>query len=998
MMILALAACCQDARALNPSVEINQYEHTGWTARDGIFKGLIQTLAQTPDGYLWIGTDSGLYRFDGVRSVSFQPPGGEKLRSNRIFSLLVSRDGKLWIATADGLASWKDGRLTHYPEFGGRFVYKVFEDRAGVIYVSAGAPLWNGKMCALRNSRWECTGDDVKFGTGVFDFYEDHAGNLWLLSEVGLWRWKPGVPKLYPIPVNASSLGSILEGDDGNLWLGMRGGIRPLIGEHPGDYLRLGKRQFRTDRVYRDRDGALWISTVDLGLLHVYQGKTDTFGRADGLTANYAMTIFEDREGNIWVATISGLDRFRDLAAPRFSTKQGLSNDTIDSVLTSRDGSVWMGSYDGMNRWKDGKNTIYRVRPSLREEVGQEVVDPGLRSNGIRYLFEDSKGRIWVATAAGLTAFDGRHFVPGNDVPREVYGFVEERPDEFWVNDGQGLIHLTNGRVVETVPWSRFEHDQFAREIVADGSRGGLFVGLYQGGVRHFKDGKVIESSEDSYKTAAVRQLRRDESGAIWAATEGGLSRLNKGRIDTMTSQNGLPCDSVLSMIEDDDRALWLYLSCGMARVTRSDLDGWMKDSRRKVQPVVLGESDGVLNRSDLGRYGPRTAKSKDGKLWFVQFDGITVIDPHRLALNKLPPPVHIEEVKADGAIHDATRRGETGMRLPALSRDLEIDYTGLSLVAPEKNRFRVKLEGWDRDWKDAGNEHRAFYSNLPPRSYRFRVMAANNSGVWNEAGDFLDFSIDPAYYQTRWFEAACGMAFLALLWGVYRYRVHQIAREYNMRMDERVNERTRLARDLHDTLLQGFQGLILRLQALGEMLPRGEAKDELERTLERADQVVTDSRKTVHDLRLSTVVTNDVARAIRTMGEELSSEGTATFELVVEGEAREMHPIVRDEVYRITREALRNAFSHARASHIEAEITYGELFRLRIRDDGEGIGQEILEKGRTGHYGLAGMRERAAEIGAKLEIWSGAGSGTEIDLSIPGSIAYGKRSREKGE
>jgi signal transduction histidine kinase len=350
---------------------------------------------------------------------------------------------------------------------------------------------------------------------------------------------------------------------------------------------------------------------------------------------------------------------------------------------------------------------------------------------------------------------------------------------------------------------------------------------------------------------------------------------------------------------------------------------------------------------------------------------------------------VHVEQIIADRKTYAAS----SNLRLPPLVRDLEIDYTALSLVAPEKNRFRVKLEGRDRDWKDVANERTAFYNDLPPRNYRFRVVASNNSGVWNEAGASFDFSIAPAYYQTSWFRAACGVAFLALLWGLYRYRLHQIAQAYNVRLEERVGERARLARDLHDTLLQGFQGLMLRLQALDELLPAGEAKDELEGTLDRADQVVAEGRKAVHDLRLSTVVTNDLARAVKAMGDELSGEGSATFELLVEGETRELHPIVRDEVYRITREALRNAFSHARAKHIEAEITYGEqLLRVRIRDDGEGIAPAILEDGRPGHYGLPGMRERAAEIGAQLDIWSGVGAGTEIDLSVPGSIAYGKR------
>jgi signal transduction histidine kinase len=301
-------------------------------------------------------------------------------------------------------------------------------------------------------------------------------------------------------------------------------------------------------------------------------------------------------------------------------------------------------------------------------------------------------------------------------------------------------------------------------------------------------------------------------------------------------------------------------------------------------------------------------------------------------------------------------------------------------------------LEGVDAEWQNVGTRRQADYSNLGPGPYRFRVIASNNDGVWNETGASFDFAIAPAYYQTNSFRVTCLAALLAALWGLYRYRLHQIAREFNMRMEERVGERSRVARDLHDTLLQGFQGLMLRLQAVYELLPQGEAKAELEQTLDRADQVVTESRKAVHDLRLSTVVSNDLERAVRALGDELSSENSATFGLLVEGQTQELHPIVRDEFYRIAREALRNAFSHARAQHIEVEITYAErLLRLRIRDDGKGIAPAILEEGRDGHYGLPGMRERAAEIGAKLDIWSGIGAGTEIDLSVPGSIAYRK-------
>jgi signal transduction histidine kinase len=370
-----------------------------------------------------------------------------------------------------------------------------------------------------------------------------------------------------------------------------------------------------------------------------------------------------------------------------------------------------------------------------------------------------------------------------------------------------------------------------------------------------------------------------------------------------------------------------------------------------------------------------------------LPFDGVSVIDPHHLSFNNLPPPVHIEEITADRKKYQTS----SNLRLPPLVRDLEIDYTALSLVAAEKVFFRVKLEGHDSDWKDMGIARNAFYNDLPPRNYRFRVMACNNSGVWNEAGASFDFSIDPRYYQTAWFKIACVAAFLTVLWGVYRLRLHQIAQVFNARL----GERTRIARELHDTLLQSFQGLMLRLQVVDDLLPPGKAKEQLEQSLERADQAIAEGRESIHDLRSSTTTTNDLAQAVRSVADELEGEGSPTFRLVVEGPARELHPILRDDVYRIAREALRNAFSHAQAHHVEAEITYGDrLLRVRIRDDGQGIPADILEAGRAGHYGLSGMRERARQIGAILEIWSGGGSGTEIELTVASSIAYAKSAR----
>jgi signal transduction histidine kinase len=384
-----------------------------------------------------------------------------------------------------------------------------------------------------------------------------------------------------------------------------------------------------------------------------------------------------------------------------------------------------------------------------------------------------------------------------------------------------------------------------------------------------------------------------------------------------------------------------------------------------------------------------------------LPFDGVSVIDPRHLPFNKLPPPVHIEQIIADRKTFEIS----PNLHLPPLVRDLEIDYTALSLVAPEKIRFRVKLEGRDPDWKDVGNERKAFYNDLAPRNYRFRVAACNNSGVWNEAGASFDFSIAPAYYQTAWFRASGVAAFFALLWALYRYRLHQIAQEFNARLDERVNERTRIARDLHDTLLQSFHGLMFRFQAARNMLPRRpeEAMQALDGALERTEQAIAEGRDAIHGLRGSTVATHELAQAVTALGAEMrhemapqdsahgSTHDSATFHVVVEGPPLDLHPILRDDVYAIAREAVRNAFRHAQARNIEADITYnGSSFQLRIRDDGKGIDPQILAEGRAGHYGVPGMRERAKRIGGKLDVWTGTGAGTEIELNIPGSIAYG--------
>jgi ligand-binding sensor domain-containing protein/signal transduction histidine kinase len=1000
-----LAAWCPRAFALDSSLDISQYAHTAWKSREGFFNGAIWAIAQTPDGYLWIGTTSGLLRFDGDRGVPWQSPTGEDLPSSNILRLLSARDGTLWIGTSRGLASWKGGKLIQYHEVDGQSITALLEDREGTVWVGT----WTtppGKLCEIHSSKVSCHGEDGSFGLGVLSLCEDSSGNLWAGAATGLWRWTPGLPKRYPMPER--EIRGLIEGDQGAILISMPGGIRQLRDGQVEPYpLSANWPPLKPESLLRDREGSLWIGTQRGGLMHVHQGRLDVFAQPDGLSGDEtSRDLFEDREGNIWVSTQSGLDRFSDFAVATISVKQGLSAATVWSVLSAKDGSVWLGTTGGLNRWNNGQIWIYRKRRDrlLAGPAGQsaasEVTDSGLPTD-VESLFQDDRGRIWVFTHRGVARFENGQLTPVSSIPGgTVHSVAGDTAGNLWISDqDRGLYHLLDGKLAERIPWVRLGREDFAYALSTDPVRGGVWLGFYQGGVAYFSEGQIRASYRvaDGLGKGTVNDIRLDSDATLWAATEGGLSRVRNGHVATLTHLNGLPCDAVNWVIEDDSHAFWLYMPCGLVRIGQSDLHEWDNDPKRKIQTAVFGSSDGVSSPPLRVGFSPQVAKSADGKLWFLPGDGVSVIDPRHLPFNKLPPPVRIKQITADRKTYDTSSDVNGHLRLPPLIRDLEIDYTALSLVAPEKNQFRYKLEGHDRDWQTVGNRRQAFYNDLPPGNYRFRVVASNNSGVWNEQGAALDLSIAPAYWQTTWFRAACVAAFLFLIWALYQLRLREVARVFNARLEERVGERTRIARDLHDTMLQNFQGLLLRFQtvlALCETRP-AEAKEVLRSSIDQTAQAITEGREAVQGLRASTVERNDLAQAITTLGEQLAAEASsatsAGLHVEVEGESRNLHPIVRDEIYRIASEALRNAFRHAEAEQIEVEFRYDQRqFRLRVRDDGKGIDAKFLTtEGRTGHFGLHGMRERAKLMGGKLTVWTAAESGTEIELIIPAARAY---------
>jgi signal transduction histidine kinase/ligand-binding sensor domain-containing protein len=1014
-----LLACCPCAFALDPSLDVSQYAHTAWKTSEGFCKGVIWSIAQTPDGYLWLGTEFGLLRFDGVRAVPWEPPAGEQLPSSDIRSLRVARDGSLWIGTYRGLVSLKDGKLTHYPELDGLIVEWLLEDRERTMWVVAGWALSEARLCRIQSGKTQCYGEDGGFGAGVTTIYEDSGGNVWAGAMTGVWRWKPRPPKLYTM-APAQRTYALIESDDGGILIARRGGITKLRNGTFEPYPMPAGLSFPPDRLLRDRDGGLWVGAlVDNGLLHIHEGKTDLFTQADGLSGNTVFSLFEDREGNLWVSTGDGLDRFRDFSVHSLSVQQGLSSRSVSSVLATKDGSVWLGTSDGLNRWRREEITIYRRR-SLRDLRGgsllsestakrgpdstptiRKVFGSGLPHDVMQSLFEDDHGTIWVATLSGVAVLKSDRLYALAGVPAgNVFAIAGDRADNVWISHDAALFHLHKERVVERIPWANFGRTQPARALLHDGGQGGLWIGFREGGVAFYKDGQLRASyaGAQALGEGIVHSFYPDRDGALWTATEGGLSRIKDGRVLTLTSQNGLPCSNVHWMIEDDADSVWLYTACGLIRVARPELDAWASHAKQIIQASVFDSFDGVGNRSDITEPSPTVAKSTDGRLWFVGTGGVSVIDPHHLHENRLPPPVQIAHIIADGKTYDATN----GLRLPPLVRDLTIDYTALSLVAPEKVRFRYMLEGQDPSWKEVVNDRKVQYSNLAPGHYRFRVMASNNSGVWNEEGALLEFAISPAFYQTASFRVFCVVALMALLVLAYQLRVRQLAGQFNRTLDARLSERTRIARELHDTLLQSFQGLLLSFQSVVKILPERplEARQRLESALDLAAGAITEGRDAVQGLRSSAFETNDLVNGIIAFGQELTNTAAnvdhPAIEVEVDGGPRRLNPVVRDEAYRIAGEALRNAFRHARAQRVTVEIKYERRqFRLLVRDDGKGIADTTTLQGQAGHYGLPGMRERAEVVRGKLEVWSKLNSGTQVGLSVPGKIAYGMLSRQ---
>jgi signal transduction histidine kinase/ligand-binding sensor domain-containing protein len=962
------------AFALNPSFGVHAYAHMAWTTRSAAFKGAPRAVTQTTDGYLWLATEFGVLRFDGVRFVAWRPPDDSRLPSTNIVSLHGTRDGSLWVGTTRGLARWKDGALTRFAELADHYVSAIQDDAEGTVWVGTSAGVaGQAKLCAVRSATVHCDEGAGRWGRFVIALHVDRHGALWVGAASGLWRWWPGPPTHQAMPYPLAEIHGIADGTDGALLLALNRDIRRIIADRldPDPLVVNGSAVMPTALLY-DRHGVLWIGTVNRGVFHVAHGRVQQFTRNDGLSGDYVADLFEDREGNVWVATLDGLDRFHNFAIPKLSAMDGLSAAPVMSVVGTSDGNVWLGTVNGLDRWNGDRITRLDAQRGVRDSVTS--------------MMRDRHDRVWVASAKGVTYRQDDRVVTITGVPgRFVQAMVEDREKNVWISDQQqGLFQLRGGRILDRLPWTRFGGG-IVRSIAPDPVRSGLWLGFFQGGVAYFNDGR-IEARYDHTQGVAegeVTNLYFDRRRALWISTPNGVSLLRDGRMATLTEEQGLPCTQVHEVIEDDIDAYWFYSPCGLVRVSCEALETWWADTRRRVQLTVYTDLDGVPSRSRSEAYGPKIAKTPDGRLWFAAYDGVRLVDPRNLPFNALAPPVHIERVIADAQ----TLAPTLDLVLRPLVRNVRIDFTAPSLSIPERVLFRYKLEGRDEEWVEATNRREVFYTDLPPRQYRFRVVASNSHGIWNTDGATLVFTVPPAFHQTRAFLIGVTALIAGALWGLYRVRLRRIAVQMNARFEERLSERARIAQALHDTLLQGFISSSMQLDMVVDDVADHTVKSRLNRVLARMREVVDEGRSALQGLRPEL---NDLEQALTRGAEELRGPQEIEIRMVVAGQRQMLSPLIRDDIYRIGREALANAFRHARASRVIIELEYAvHHVRLKIRDDGLGFASDLADTGRPGHLGIPGMRERAERLGARLRVWSGPNAGTEVDLTVPAHVAF---------
>jgi ligand-binding sensor domain-containing protein/signal transduction histidine kinase/ActR/RegA family two-component response regulator len=809
VLLLVFLTLSPSGLALDPQKKFTQYVFDNWGLEDGLPQISIHAVIQTGDGYLWLGTQEGVARFDGVRFEVYNKNKVEQIKNNWINVLFEDRQNVLWIGTRGGGVTCLhpgEGKFTTITKEQGlahNKVWSISEDHEGGLWIGT-----EGGMNLLKNGKiLTYTTKDGLSNDLVMAIHEDRNGNLWIGTDGGgLNRRKDDRFITYTTKEGLANerVMAIYEDSTGNLWIGTDNGLNCL---EPGSEKFItyttgeGLSSNRIRTIYEDGDRNLWIGTYDGGLNRLEQGKFTICTAKEGLANDSIWCIYEDGEGSLWIGTYkSGLYRLQDGKFTTYSHLEGLADDMVKSVCEGPDGSIWIGTDGGgLNRLKQGKFTAY-------------TTGEGLSDNRVKCLYCDKEGNLWIGTGkGGLNRFKDGEFTIyttkqglANDLVRSL---CEDRDRGLWIGTGAGLNRFKDGKFTLYTTKQGLTSD-IIRCIYED-REGSLWIGTDGGGLNRLKDGKFTTfTSREGLANDSVWCIVEDREGNLWIGTNGGgLSRLENGKFINITTNEGLFDDTIHQILEDDNGNLWMSCNKGIFQVSSKDINDFIEDKSKTLHCVSYNERDGMKSRECNGGTFPNGCKSRDGKLWFPTIKGVVTIDPNNLKTNMPPPPVRIEEIIVDGReIKSPLFTTSEPLVLSPGKNQVEIHYTCLSFLDAEKGRFKCKLEGFDKEWQDVGPRRTAYYSKIPPGDYTFRVNACRRDGIWNETGASVSFSLEPHFYQAFWFRGLCGLVIVLMGFAGYRLRVRflkkrteELTGELRAQVEERTRDLEKRQKDLEE-------------------------------------------------------------------------------------------------------------------------------------------------------------------------------------------------------
>lgn len=962
---ILFAVCLSLTARSDSGFSLLQFSHELWQTEQGLPQNTVQTLLQTRDGYVWLGTREGLARFDGIRFTIFDKHNTPQIPHNQIRHLYEDRDERLWIATPGGLLRYERGAFSAYTTKDGlasNNVWSVFQDRAGNLWVAT----VNG-LNQFRDGKFTTfTTAQGLLNDSIEVIREDKDGALWIGTEGGLSRYKDGAFTSFTKQngLVGNAIKTLFVDQQARLWIGTTEGLSVMANGRFTSYTtREGLVHNEVKAMTEDQSNTLWIGTPR-GLMRFHDGQFESVTTPEGLNDTPILSLLKDREGSLWIGTeTNGLHLLKTKKFTTFTTREGLSANVVRSIFGDRNGQVWVGTERGLNLLRDG-----------------QIVQKSLPNDDVMAMSDDSEGQLWIGTTDGLIRVSGMRSTTFTErdglSDRFIRSLHPSRDGSLWIGTRRGLTQFRNGQFT---PYTML--DGLPSDLVGalyEDRAGALWIGTLAG-LSRFKDEKFTNyNTASGLSNEVVISLHEDADGALWIGTlGGGLNRFQDGKFTSFTTKDGLPDDVIYQILEDAQNNLWLSSNKGIIRVSRKELEA-RTDAAQKLNSVVtFGTADGMETRECSGGGHPAGWKTSDGKLWFATIKGVAMIDPANLKLNEQPPPIAIERVVVD----DQEVATNAPITLSPEKARFEFYYTGLSFIAPNKVTFKYKLEGFDPDWIEAGTRRVAWYTNIPAGQYRFVVRACNNDGVWSESAASVEFLLQPRFYQTWWFYAVCLLSLGLCVWLWYRLRVKRLEGHFAAILAER----TRIAREIHDTLAQGFAGISVQLELVARLLTK--APDAAKPHLDQARQLVRSSldeaRRSVWALRSQSLENSDLPSALNETVRQLLTNTPIQWQVQVSGTYRQLSHVIEDHLLRIGQEAITNAIKHANALHLRVELSYvTDRVQLRVQDDGRGF--DTTHGSPDGHFGLVGMRERVAQMGGQLIINSRQNAGTEIIVEVP--------------